>query len=110
VTPRQSSAQLTLLVFLEDQEPYQVETRLVDHNSWDITRARHKWPTGADAPMTWMGFIAWTASRRAGAIPRELTWELFTERCLAVETVGSDDEDEDEGVGVGPTHGAPGPD
>lgn len=101
-----SAAQLVLRVVLDGSEPFDVTTRLVDHNIWDLTRARHKWPSPADAPMTWLGFLAWTASRRSGAIEPAMTWELFLAATESVENV-SDDED---GEGTAdPTNPGPGP-
>jgi hypothetical protein len=86
-----SAGQLTLRVALENREPYEVTTRLVDHNVWDLTRARHKWPTPADAPMTWLGFLAWAASRRTGAIEAGMTWEAFLSATDGVENVSEDE-------------------
>ena len=102
-----SSGQLDIEVFLVDREPFTVTTTLLDHNTWDLTRARHKWPTAQDAPLTWMGFLAWAAARRTGAIERELTWELFLGQCLSVRR--PEDAEEDEGAApVDPTQLAPG--
>jgi hypothetical protein len=100
-----SAGQLSIDVYLVDREPYTVSTTLQDHNTWDLTRARHKWPTAQDAPLTWMGFLAWAASRRTGAIEAGLTWELFLSQCLSVEKT----EDEEEVIGpVDPIQLAPG--
>lgn len=90
-----SSTQLSLTVNLDDREPFTVETRLADHNMWDMTRARHKWPNAQDAPLTWMAFIGWSAARRTGAIEPTLTWEMFLTLCLSVERP-DDDEDASE--------------
>jgi len=98
------SAQITVSVELEGREPYEVETRLIDHNLWDVTRAKHKWPQMNEAPVTWLGFLGWAASRRTGKIEPTLTWETFLAACLNVETV-----DDDEEVGaVVPMSAAPG--
>jgi len=86
-----SAGQLTLRVALEDRDEYEVTTRLVDHNVWDLTRARHKWPTPGDAPMTWLGFLAWAASRRTGAIEPGMTWEAFLSSAAGVENVTEDE-------------------
>lgn len=102
-----STGQLDLQVFLTDREPFTVTTTLLDHNTWDLTRARHKWPVASDAPLTWMGFLAWSAARRTGAIERELTWELFLGECLSVRRPEDDDEEEVSSQ-VDPTQLAPG--
>jgi hypothetical protein len=90
-----SNARLVLSVELDDTEPYQVETRLIDHNTWDTTRAKHNWPQAGDAPITWLGFVAWAASRRSGKIPADYTWETFLRNCVGVEKVNDEDEDAD---------------
>jgi hypothetical protein len=78
------SGQLSIEVELPEREPYTVTVALIDHNIWDITRAKHKWPTAQEAPLTWMGFLAWAASRRTGAIDISMTWEAFLGQCLSV--------------------------
>lgn len=88
-----SSGQLQITVHLEDRDAFTVTTKLLDHNVWDMTRARHKWPTAQDAPLTWMGFLAWSAARRTGAIEATLTWEQFLEQCLSVERPEDEEED-----------------
>lgn len=103
-----STGQLDIEVFLTDREPFTVTTTLLDHNTWDLTRARHKWPAASDAPLTWMGFLAWSAARRTGKI-EGMTWESFLSECLSVRRPGDDDEEEDTSP-VGPTQLAPGQD
>jgi hypothetical protein len=98
-----SASQLEIRVALDDQDEYVVTTRLSDHNLWDVTRAKHKWPTPGDAPLTWLGFLAWAASRRAGKIPASLTWEQFLAACEGVENITEDETTAD------PTIPGPGP-
>ncbi len=95
--------QLLIRVYPADGEPYEVLTRLIDHNTWDTTRARHKWPTGDEAPMTWLAFIAWAAARRTGQT--SLTYEQFLADTDAVEGV----DDDEGGEEAGPTQSVPGP-
>ena len=99
-----SAGQLDLQVSLDGRDDYVVTTRLSDHNLWDLTRARHKWPTPADAPMTWLGFLAWAASRRTNVIEAAMGWEAFLAACEGVENVTEDESAAD------PTLPAPGPD
>jgi len=99
-----STGQLQIEVFLADQDAYVVTTTLLDHNIWDLTRAKHKWPPASEAPLTWLGFLAWSASRRTGAIEPSLTWELFLSKCLSVRQP----EDEEDATIADPTHPAPG--
>jgi hypothetical protein len=98
-----SAGQLELRVALADRDEYVVLTRLVDHNIWDLTRARHKWPTPGDAPMTWLGFLAWSASRRTGVIDPGMTWEAFLAACDGVENITEDE------TAADPTNPGPGP-
>ena len=102
-----STGQIRIEVFLADRDAYVVTTTLLDHNTWDLTRGRHKWPSAQDAPLTWLGFLAWSASRRTGAIEPGLTWELFLSQCLSVRQ--PDDEEVDE-IAADPTRSGPGPD
>jgi len=99
-----STGQLKIEVYLADREPYTVTTTLLDHNTWDLTRARHKWPTAQDAALTWLGFLAWSASRRTGEIEPTMQWEMFLSQCLSVR---QPDEDSDE-VTADPTQLVPG--
>lgn len=101
-----SSGQLKIEVHLQDRDAFTVTTTLLDHNIWDLTRAKHKWPTAQDAPLTWLGFLAWSAARRTGAIEPALNWEQFLSQCLFVD---QPDEEADEGV-ADPTRPVPGPD
>jgi len=96
---------LEVLITLQDREPFIVMPHLVDHNMWDITRARHKWPTAQDAPLTWLGFLAWSAARRTGAIEQSLTWELFLADCISVERPDGE-ESEEENAMADPTRQA----
>lgn len=101
-----SSGQLEIEVYLADRDMFIVQTTLLDHNIWDLTRAKHKWPTAQDAPLTWLGFLAWSAARRTGAIPPTLVWEQFLTECLSVQR--HDDEEEDEAT-ADPILPGPGP-
>jgi hypothetical protein len=106
-------AQLNLRIYMDGRPPFDVTTRLADHNHWDMTRARHKWPTVQDAPVTWLAFMAWSAARRSGDL--DMTWEAFLDACEGVENL---DQDETAGGEVGgeiaatvdPIPAEPGPD
>jgi hypothetical protein len=100
-----SSGQLEIDVYLVDREPFRVTTTLLDHNIWDLTRAKHKWPTPSDAPLTWLGFLAWSAARRTGQIPPTLVWEQFLTECLSVQKF----DEEDAEATADPTGPGPGP-
>jgi hypothetical protein len=104
--PGTNRAQLRLRVYLDGREPFDVETRLADHNHWDMTRARHKWPETQEAPVTWLGFMAWSAARRTNAI--DISWEDFLEKCEGVENL--DGQDAEPVEPVNPTVPVLGPD
>jgi hypothetical protein len=90
-----STGQLQIEVYLQDREPFTVTTTLLDHNIWDMTRARHKWPPASEAPLTWLGFLAWAAARRTREIDAAVTWEQFLSLCLSVQKA---DDEEDEAI------------
>jgi hypothetical protein len=94
--------QVVVKVYLDDREPYEVETRLIDHRMFDTTRAKHGWPKPDEAPITWAAFLAWTASRRLALIEPGMTWEAFERACVSVEAI-REGRDED------PTSPGPGP-
>ena len=102
-----STGQLEIEVFLQDRDAFTVTTTLLDHNIWDLTRAKHKWPAAGDAPLTWLGFLAWSAARRTGAIEPALTWEQFLSLCLSVRQPDSDEEGNS--ATADPTLPGPGP-
>jgi hypothetical protein len=101
-----STGQLRIEIYLQDRDPFVVTTTLLDHNIWDLTRAKHKWPTAQDAPLTWLGFLAWSAARRTGAIEPAVTWEQFLSTCLSVQ---QPDDEEDDAKIADPTLPVPGP-
>lgn len=75
---------------------------------WERTRAKHKWPSFDESPITWLTFLAWAAARRTKVIPLTVTWEAWQADCLDVSSP-DDEDDDDDGDGVGrPT--LPGPD
>ena len=100
---------MRLAVFLDDGAILQVQTANPDMVRWEKTRAQHKWPAWADAPVTALTFVAWAALRREKQIPDDLTWESFSgSRCLGVEALTDDDDDPEDDPGS-PTPPGPGP-
>jgi hypothetical protein len=79
-----------LRVTRPDTEPYEVQAYNPDLLAFEDTAAKHRWKGPGDAPFRWLTFLAWSASRRTGAIPRDLTWESFASSTLLVESVGED--------------------
>lgn len=101
---------MRLAVFLDDGSTLEVQTANPDMVRWEKTRAQHRWPAWADAPVTALTFVAWSALRREQQIPADLTWEAFSEtRCLGVANLEDDDDDESEDDPGSPTRPGQGP-
>jgi hypothetical protein len=94
---------------LDAPEIIEVQTLNPDLIAWDMTRAKHKWPPTQEAAFKWLTFIAWSAARREGQIPTELTYEAWEASTLTVENLDGD-EDGDGGGVVDPTREDLGPD
>jgi hypothetical protein len=71
---------------IDAPEVIEVQTLSPDLIAFDMTRAKHRWPSISDAPMLWMSFIAWHACRREQRIPADLTWETWKGTTLDVTT------------------------
>ena len=100
-------------VVLSDGRTEVVQLRNVDLLSWDRTAARHKWPD-FQSVRTWHAtYCAWAALRREGRIPKDTTWEQFSEGddplCLQVTAVTGDDGEPEEEPVADPTRSAPAP-
>jgi hypothetical protein len=76
-------------VTLPDTDAFEVQTSNADLVRWDMTSAKHKWPTYKDAPFLWTTFLAWTAARRQKLT--DLSWEEWSDRVVQVESIGDDD-------------------
>lgn len=95
---------------LDAPEVLEVQTLNPDLIAWDMTRAKHKWPTMQEAPLKWVTFVAWHACRREGRIPSDLRYEDWEASTLDVSSMAEADDDSEEGPAVDPTHGAAAPD
>jgi hypothetical protein len=91
-----------LQVTLADGRRYVVQALNPDLLAYDRTAAKHHWPGGSQAPFLWLTFLAWSASRRAGDIDADLTWEQFSEsECHEVRNLTEEPEgDSTNGSGV----------
>jgi hypothetical protein len=88
-------------VTLDDGTTYEVQAMNPDLIRWDRMAAKNGWPGPTTAPFLWLTFIAWSASKRSGAIPADMTWEVFgDERCIQVRNLTNELEPTD---GVDPT-------
>jgi hypothetical protein len=78
-------------VVRDGQDDLEVQADNRDLILWDRTRIRHKWPKFDEAPFLWLTFLSWSAARRSGAIPAELTYERWEAEVLDVTSVDDDD-------------------
>lgn len=79
---------------------------------WDMTRGRKNWPTGADAPMLWITFLAWSALNRSGDFTGDFA--AFNDVALSITAVDVNGEPvtgvDPEALAVGPTQSGHEPD
>jgi hypothetical protein len=96
-----ASSRFRLRITLSSKpEPYELTTRLLDHHMFDVERSKRKWPSPGESVMTWLGYLAYAASRRTGKVPPATTWEEFLADCDEVVNLTDDDAD---GAAVDPT-------
>ena len=89
------------LVELPDADPFEVQAIGADLVRWDMTAAKHKWPSYDTAPFLWSTFLAWSAGRRTGQVSADVTFERFADVVVQVEALNVD--------AVGPTDAGPAP-
>ena len=78
-------------VVLADGGTYEVQCANPDLVRFDMTRGRMHWPAAQEAPMLWLTFIAWAASKREGLVYDDMTWEQFSEtQCVSIEALNVD--------------------
>lgn len=84
---------------------YTTQTDNRDAVRWDMTRGRKNWPTGEDAPVLWLTFIAWSALVRAGDFEGDFAaFNDVTVSIRAIDIDGAPITGEDpESLAVGPT-------
>lgn len=68
-----------------------VQTRNPDLVLWDRTRAKHGWPKLDEAPFLWLTFLSWSAMRRSGDIPSDMSYEKFEASTLDVQALDDGD-------------------
>jgi len=95
-------------VIRDGQEPIEIQTSNPDLVLWDKTRARKRppWPKFDEAPFLWLSFLAWSALRRTGQIPTELTYEQWETENMDVSAVDPDSDDDETGNPTRPEAGA----
>lgn len=71
-------------VTLIDEAEVSAEIRNPDRVRWDMTAAKHNWPSFQDSPFLGMTFLAWAALKRTGQYAGK--WEDFKDNdCLNIE-------------------------
>jgi hypothetical protein len=101
----------TIRVWMDDGAYHESQVLNADLVAWDRTRAKHRWPMPADAPMLWLTFLAWHNLTKTRHLMPAMTLAEFEEHCEAVASGDDDDEGEVDAPGVGdPTLTDPGPD
>ena len=101
-----------ILVVLDNDREYTVQTDNRDMVRFDLMRGRKQWPTMQEAPMLWLTFLAWSALSREKELPgADVDKEL--DRILSVDVVDDDgnvvdldDPDVADAVSVDPTQTA----
>lgn len=78
----------------EPDKELMVQTANPDLLLWDMTRAKHKWPSFEDAPTKWLTFISWAGARRDGLIGQDVTYEAWERDVL--EALPPDDKKDDD--------------
>ena len=98
-----------LLVVLDNENEYTIQTDNRDIVRFDLMRSRKNWPTMQEAPMLWLTVLAWSALSREGELEGKDA-EAELDRILSVEVVDDegnvidiDDEDIVDAVSVDPT-------
>ena len=101
-------------VTLDDGRTLEAQVLNADLLRWDVTAAKHKWPHYNDVRTWHSTFCAWAALRRTGAIPKEWTWEEFSEvhcqQVVGIRANGQAMEDGEEPETVDPTPAVAEPD
>jgi hypothetical protein len=98
-----------LEVTMADGAVLTVQTANPDLLLYERTAAKHKWRPMTEAPLTWITFLSWAALRREDQIPRDLTWEAYSEQALHITDVSERDDDTDDPGAGDPTRPGPGP-
>ena len=88
----------TLRVIMLDGAEHVVQAINVDMVAWDRDRAKHGWPSPADAPFVWLNYLAWHVLTKTQRILPQMTLREFEEAAAEVSSARDDDEGEVEGV------------
>lgn len=82
---------MKLTAELADGSIHEVEVKNPERVRWDITRAKHNWPTANEAPFLMTTFMAWASLKRLGIYSG--TFEDFRDTdCVDLDAEGDDAE------------------
>jgi hypothetical protein len=79
---------------IDNPEILEVQTLNPDVMNWERTSRKNKWGGIDGNEITFTTFLAWSALRRNGMIPNDMTWEAWNPRVLSVESMRDDEADE----------------
>jgi hypothetical protein len=90
-------------VTYEDGSTIIVKTENPDMVFFDLERSKRNWPQGADAPLLWVNWLAYSKLRRTHVLERGVTFEDWLMTTQLIENVDSEGEPSELPVSVGPT-------
>lgn len=92
-----------LEVWLEGgNKPIRVRATQAVQVKWDLERAKRRWPEMGQAQALWSTFVSWAAAVKQGAIEADMPFDVFADRIVKVDLIGSTEAD--------PTPSGPEPD
>lgn len=74
-----------LSVLMDDGAIHQVQANNFDMLLYERTARRKNWPSPQEAQIEWMTFLAWHALQREAQIPKDVTYDDFSARCLSID-------------------------
>jgi len=74
-----------LTVLMDDGAIYHVQANNFDMLLYERTARRKNWPGPQEAQIEWMTYLAWHALQREAQIPKEVTYDDFSARCMSID-------------------------
>ena len=76
-------------VIMADGGEWDAQTLNPDLLRYERTAGKNGWAPAQKSPVQWLTFVAWRAGLREGHLPKDMTWERFSEEeCLEVSNPG----------------------
>src|SRR4051812_24742756 len=74
-----------IAVIMVDGSEFTVQSLNADMLRWERYAIKNHLPVNpGGAPVNWLSYLAWSAGQREGAVPSDVTWAQFSERCASV--------------------------